>query len=217
MVGVMQQSQTISVRERTRRAVRAEMTMLGQELIAARGYEETTIEDIVAAVGMSKRTFFRYFTSKDDLVLSKYEFFGDQFAEVFAARPRDEPVWESFRRAFDVVVGYFDDATQVPRILGMEKVIDGNPALRAGELERVSRVQEEIAVLLRERTGRHSPTDPGPGAITGAAFSCLLAAKATWITADPRPPFGELLDQAMAALKPAEKGVGKGRSVERPR
>ena len=213
----MQQSETISVRERTRRAVRAEMTMLGQELIAARGYEQTTIDDIVAAVGMSKRTFFRYFSSKDDLVLSKYEFFGDQFADVFAARPSDEPVWESFRRAVDVVVGYFDDATQVQRILGIEKVIEGNPALRAGELERVSRVQEQLAVLLRERTGRHSPTDPGPDAITGAAFSCLLAAKATWISADPRPPFGELLDHAMAAMQPAEKDVGNDGSVERPR
>jgi AcrR family transcriptional regulator len=199
----MQQDNPTSVRERTRRAVRAEVTMLGQELIAARGYEQTTIDDIVAAVGMSKRTFFRYFASKEDLVLSKYEFFGDQFAEAFAARPRDEPLWESFRRAFDIVVGYFDDTTQLSRILAMEKIINGNPALSAGELERVSRVQEQLTALLRERTGRHSPTDPGPAAITGAALSCLLAAKATWITADQRPPFGEVLDHAMAVLQPA--------------
>jgi AcrR family transcriptional regulator len=203
MIDVMQQGNQISVRERTRRAVRAELTMLGQELIAAKGYEQATIDDIVAAAGMSKRTFFRYFASKEDLVLSKYEFFGDQFAEAFAARPRDEPVWESFRRAFDVVVGYFDDTAQTPRILAMEKIISGNTALSAGELERVSRVQEQLAVLLRERTGRHSPTDPGPAAITGAALSCLLAAKATWITAEQRPPFGDLLDHAMAALQPA--------------
>jgi AcrR family transcriptional regulator len=202
MIEVMQQDNLISVRERTRRAVRAELTMLGQELIAARGYEQTTLDDIVAAAGMSKRTFFRYFASKEDLVLSKYEFFGDQFVEVFAARPSDEPVWESFRRAFDVVVGYFDDTTQSPRILGMEKVIDGNPALRAGELERVSRVQKQLAALLRERTGRYSPADPGPVAIAGAALSCLLAAKATWITAEQSPPFGEVLDHAMAALRP---------------
>lgn len=197
------QDNSLSVRERTRRAVRAEMTMLGQELIAARGYEQTTIDDIAAAVGMSRRTFFRYFTSKDDVVLSKYEFFGDQFAEAFAARPRDEPLWESFRQAFDVVVGYFDDTTELPRILAMEKIINGNPALSAGELERISRVQRELTTLLRERTGRHSPADPGPAAITGAALSCLLAAKATWITADQRPPFGEVLDRAMAALRPA--------------
>lgn len=201
MIDVMQQGNPISVRERTRRAVRAEMTMLGQELIAARGYEQTTIDDIAAAAGMSKRTFFRYFASKDDVVLSKYEFFGDQFAEAFAARPHDEPLWTSFRRAFDVVVGYFDDTTQLPRILATEKIINDNPALKAGELERISRVQDQLADLLRERTGRRSPADPGPAAITGAAFSCLLAAKATWITADPRPPFGELLDHAMAAVQ----------------
>ncbi len=60
-----------------------------------------------------------------------------------------------------------------------------------------------LAALLRERTGRHSPADPGPVAITGAALSCLLAAKATWIAAEQRPPFGEVLDLAMAALRPA--------------
>jgi len=199
----MEQSNTISVRERTRRAVRAELTMLGQELIVTGGYEQTTIDDIVAAAGMSKRTFFRYFASKDDLVLSKYEFFGDQFAEAFAARPVDEHVWESFRRAFDIVVGYFDDSTQLPRILGIEKILHDNPALRAGELERISRVQERLCVLLRERTGRQSPSDPGPAAITGAALSCLIAAKDIWITADPRPPFDAVLDTAMSAMRPA--------------
>jgi len=199
----MEQSNTTSVRERTRRAVRAELTMLGQELIVAGGYEQTTIDDIVTAAGMSKRTFFRYFASKDDLVLSKYEFFGDQFAEAFAARPVDEPVWESFRRAFDIVVGYFDDSTQLPRILGIEKILNSTPGLRAGELERISRVQDRLCVMVRARTGRNSPSDPGPAAITGAALSCLIAAKDTWITSDPRPPFDGLLDRAMAALQPA--------------
>jgi AcrR family transcriptional regulator len=199
----MQQRNPISVRERTRRAVRAELTMLGQELFAARGYEQTTVEDIAAAAGMSKRTFFRYFASKEDLVLSKYEFYGDQFAETFAARPPDEPIWDSFRGAFDLVADYFDDAAHVPRILAIEKIINSNPALKAGELERISRVQDQLAALLRERTGRHSPTDPGPAAITGAALACLLAAKATWITTEPRPPFRELLDHAMATMHPA--------------
>ncbi|AFR51084.1 TetR family transcriptional regulator [Gordonia sp. KTR9] len=48
---------------------------------------------------MSKRTFFRYFASKDDLVIGKYDLFAERMAEAFDARPVDEPVWESLRRS----------------------------------------------------------------------------------------------------------------------
>src|SRR5207244_11251734 len=75
------------------------------------------------------------------------------------------------------------------RALAMEKIIHGNPVLGAGELERVSRVQDQLVNLLRERTGRQSPTDPGPVAIAGAALSCLVAAKTTWITTSQSRPF----------------------------
>lgn len=201
----MHQGNPIPVRERTRRAMRAELTMLAQDLFATKGYDQTTIDDLVAAAGMSKRTFFRYFTSKEDLVLGKYELLADRLIEALAARPRDEPVWDSLRRAFDVIVEYFDDEQQLSRTLAMEKVIRGNPALGAGELERISRAQEQLADLVRERTGRQSPADPAPAAIAGAALSCLIAAKTTWITTGQSRPFAELLDHAMAALRPSSK------------
>ncbi|MCW6009104.1 TetR family transcriptional regulator [Micromonospora sp. CPCC 205371] len=201
----MQHGNPIPVRERTRRAMRAELTLLAQDLFAEKGYDQTTIDDLVAAAGMSKRTFFRYFTSKEDLVLGKYELLADRLIEALAARPHDEPVWESLRRAFDVIVEYFDGEQNLPRTLAMEKIIRGNPALGAGELERISRAQQQLADLVRERTGLHSPADPAPAAIAGAALSCLLAAKTTWIATGQSRPLAELLDEAMAALRPAEE------------
>jgi AcrR family transcriptional regulator len=203
MVDIMVHGNPIPVRERTRRAMRAELTLLAQDLFAAKGYDQTTIEDLVAAAGMSKRTFFRYFTSKEDLVLGKYELLADRLTEAITARPREEPVWESLRRAFDVIVEFFDDERQLARTLAMEKVICANPALSAGELERMARAQEQLADLIRDRMGRPSPADPTPAAIAGAALSCLIAAKKTWIATSQSRPFGELLDEAMAALRPA--------------
>src|SRR6266516_1712590 len=85
----------IPVRERTRRAVRGELAQLAVSLFVEKGYDETTIDDLAAAAGMSKRTFFRYFASKEELVMGKYEFFGEQLAEDLAARPVDEPLWVS--------------------------------------------------------------------------------------------------------------------------
>ena len=63
----------IPVRERTRRAVRGELAQLAVSLFVEKGYDETTIDDLAAAAGMSKRTFFRYFASKEELVMGKYE------------------------------------------------------------------------------------------------------------------------------------------------
>src|SRR4051812_32379863 len=77
----------LPVRERPRRAVRGELTQLAVDLFVEKGYDETTIDDLAAAAGMSKRTFFRYFASKEELVMGKYEVFGEQLAEDLAARP----------------------------------------------------------------------------------------------------------------------------------
>lgn len=197
----MQQNGPVPVRERTRRAVRAELTMLAQGLFVANGYNETTVDDIAAAAGMSRRTFFRYFASKEELVLGKYEILGDRLVEAIAARPNDEPIWISLRRALDVVAEYFD-ATRGSQAVAMERIIQDNPALAAGFLERVSRAQGLIADIVRKRIGRQDPTDPRAAAIVGAAYSCFIAAKSTWIASNRARQFGDLLDEAMGALEP---------------
>jgi hypothetical protein len=68
----------------------------------------------------------------------------------------------------------------------MEQTIQANPALTAGQLERVSRTQDLLVDLVRERISRHDPTDPRPAAIVGAALPCLIAAKTTWVVSDKR-------------------------------
>ena len=198
----MNESSPIPVRERARRAMRAELAMLAQDLFADKGYEQTTIDDLVAAAGISRRTFFRYFTSKEDLMLGKYDAWSQMLAEALAARPVDEPVWESLRRTFDVVVEHFEDATLAERALAIEKIIHEIPALSASELERISRVQGELAELVGARIGLQAFTDPRPAVIAGAALTCVLAAKDVWMTTDRGRPFGALLDEAMGALKP---------------
>jgi len=85
----------LPVRERTRRAVRDELTQLAKDLFVEKGYDETTIDDLAAAAGMSKRTFFRYFASKEELVVGKYEILGEQLAE---DRPPARPTNPSGRR-----------------------------------------------------------------------------------------------------------------------
>ena len=192
----------LPVRERTRRAVRGELTQLAVEMFVEQGYDETTIDELAAAAGMSKRTFFRYFASKEELVMGKYEVLGEQLAEDLAARPAGEPIWTSLRQMFGQVAEYFESEARGATTIAMEKIVRDHPALNASYLDRVSRMQELVLDKARIRTGWLDPADPRAAAVVGAAFSCLLAAWTTWLTTNQERPFGDLLNQAMDAIEP---------------
>ena len=199
---VVMQRDPLPVRERTRRAVRGELAQLAVNLFVEKGYDETTIDDLAAAAGMSKRTLFRYFASKEELVMGKYEVLGEQLAEDLAARPAGEPIWVSLRQVFGRVVEYSESEARGTASVAMEKIVRDHPALNASYLERVSRMQELLLDEARTRTGWPDPADPRTAAIVGAAFSCLIAAWTTWLTTNQAQPFGDLLDQAMDAIQP---------------
>ncbi|WP_035834247.1 TetR family transcriptional regulator [Jonesia quinghaiensis] len=188
-----------SIRERTRRLAQTELTTVAQDLFLERGYEKTTVDEIAAAAGMSKRTFFRYFSSKDDLVIGKYDLFGDRLAEALDARPADEPVWESLRRVFDITVDYVEDDYTRARNDAMELIVRGSAQLNARYLEKMQRVQELLVgrVASRLPSVGASPIDPRPAAIVGAAFACMQAARLAWLESDQQQPFAECLDKAM--------------------
>src|SRR6266536_1455580 len=145
----------LPVRERTRRAVRGELAQLAVGLFVEKGYDETTIDDLAAAAGMSKRTFFRYFASKEELVMGKYEILGEQLAEDLAARPAGEPIWVSLRQVFGQVVDHVESGARGTASVAMEKIVRDHPALNASYLERVSRMQE---LLLDEAMDAIQPT-----------------------------------------------------------
>lgn len=196
------QRDPLPVRERSRRAVQAELAQLARELFVEKGYDETTIDDLAAAAGMSKRTFFRYFASKEDLVMGKYEVLGEQLAEDLTARPAGEPIWVSLRQVFGRIADHFESEAVGAAAIAMEKIVRDHPTLNASYLERVSRMQELLLDEARTRTGWHDPADPRTAAVVGAAFSCLIAAWTTWLTSNQAQPFGDLLDRAMDAIQP---------------
>jgi AcrR family transcriptional regulator len=197
----MSQITPVPIRERTRRLAQTELTSVAQDLFLEHGYEETTVEQIAAAAGMSKRTFFRYFPSKDDLVIGKYDLFGDRIADAFDARPVDEPVWDSLRRVFDLTLDYVQDDHQRGRNTAMERIVQSTPQLTARYLEKMQRVQ---TLLIERVAARMHPaplaSDPRPAAIVGAAFACVQAARASWLRSDQAEPFSDCLDRAMGTF-----------------
>jgi AcrR family transcriptional regulator len=194
------------MRERTRRLVQTELTSVAQELFLDQGYEKTTIDQIAAAAGMSRRTLFRYLPSKDDLVIGKYDLLGDRLAAALDERPTNEPVWESLRRVFDLTLDYVQDEHQRARNDAMERIVRSTPQLNARYLEKMQRIQDLLVARVAARlTGAQvDPSDPRPAALVGAAFACMQAARTAWLGSDQTQPFSSFIDAAMGTFTSRE-------------
>src|SRR5688500_15922920 len=100
----MSQEPVVPLRERTRRAVRKELQTVAIDLFLQQGFEATTVEQIAEAAGLSRRSFHRYFASKDDVLTAALEDSGATIAAGIAARPKNESPWMVLRRGFDELV-----------------------------------------------------------------------------------------------------------------
>ncbi len=78
---------------------RAELSHIGLKLFIEFGFDETTVEDIAAAAGIGRRTFFRYFPSKNDLPWGDFEDLLEQMRVLLASLPEDLPIIEAIRIA----------------------------------------------------------------------------------------------------------------------
>ena len=191
---------TPSLRERTRRAVHAEITATAMRLFAEQGFEATTIDQIAAEAGISRRSFFHYFGSKEDVVLGDTIALGNVVRDALEARPATESAWDALRAAFLVLQAA---APQSPDAMAQARLYHEAPSLRARHLEKHLRWQELLAPDIQRRLGipaTYAP-DPRARAFVAAALACLDATIEAWYesggTADPL----RLFDEAIATLR----------------
>jgi len=194
--------QPLTLRERTRQAVRHSIQETASVLFAQHGYEATTVDQIARTAGMSERSFFRYFASKEDLVIGELAGLTSEVVETFRARPAEEDLWAALRQCFTVFYQLYDDSD--PRgTRPLHVLIDTSPALSAAYLLAQSRLRLQLTAIARKRTalpGLASPSDPRLDAVVGAGIACLEAAERAWLASNIKTDFSDLLDQAMQHL-----------------
>ncbi|MFF2313025.1 TetR family transcriptional regulator [Streptomyces albidoflavus] len=189
-----------SLRERTRAAMRAEVSDVAFRLFAERGFEKTTVEQIAAAAGLSRTTFFRYFGTKEELVLGKIVEFGRQIADALAARPAEEQPWDALRRAFDVIAEPQTGEPGPP--MDMIRLLSDACALMTRNWEKTQGWQSMLAPEISRRLGGPDPAiDMRANALAAAAISCLDAATDAWTAGGGTASMADLVDQAMGILR----------------
>jgi AcrR family transcriptional regulator len=192
------------LRERTRRAVQIDITEAAMRLFAEHGFDGTTVEQIASEVGISSRSFFRYFGTKEDVVLGNLAQAGLELQAALEARPRDEAPWVALRAAFDVLVSKTTEHPDVSRRL-MRMLVEA-PSLRARHLEKQLHWQTLLIPDIEQRlhnlgSGSASAPDARAAALVAAALSCLDAATAAWAQSTSGTGLAEILDDAVAAVR----------------
>jgi len=124
---------TVSLRERRRLATEAEVSQAALELFEARGVAATTIGDIARAAGISERTFFRYFSSKEETVLDFQHWFDEPTRALLAARPAPDDLLAQLEDACAVVLRQLDgpERAAAERLRRIRSLMKDEPTLRA--------------------------------------------------------------------------------------
>ena len=139
-----------SLQARKRQLVEDAIWDAAIDLFGRKGYDETTVEEIVAAAGVSPRSFFRYFGSKSDLMARGVLEYGDAITRAVDACPASWPLSRVFRQT---VLQVAADMAARPRTRKSIAVGTKYPAARAAELARLPEVQERIARTYARRKG----------------------------------------------------------------
>ncbi|RFU38361.1 TetR family transcriptional regulator, partial [Actinomadura logoneensis] len=152
------------LRERKKRQTRTALIDASLELFLAQGYDATTVDEIVAAVHVSQRTFFRYFATKEDVVTGFFDEHDQWFADRLAERPADErpfaALFETLRLVLrKIATGAPEDTERFRRI---RRVLEAEPALNAAEMARYKRTEGRLARIIAEREGVDPAVDPRP-------------------------------------------------------
>jgi mycofactocin system transcriptional regulator len=181
---------------RRRATSRAELEQTAFTLFTARGFDATTVDEIAAAAGIGRRTFFRYFPSKNDIPWGAFEDELERMRVRLKACPPEVPLMDAIRVAlidFNRVA-----PAQVPLHRRRMELILRVPTLLAHSTLRFTAWREVVAEFVAERTGRR-PDDLAPQAIAHAVLGVAIAAYEHWLD-DPGTDLGTLLDEAMRQL-----------------
>jgi AcrR family transcriptional regulator len=137
------------LRERKRQQTRERLTRVAMALFLERGFEATTLDDIAAAADISRRSFFHYFGSKEDVVFAWQEDSTAALIAAVAARPAHESMLAAAENAISAMVRQLKPGEAI----AMACLKRDNPALQARDQVKYEKLERALAEALSKRAG----------------------------------------------------------------
>ena len=206
---------TVGRRERKKQRTREALVDAAFRLFQEKGFDATTVEEIADAVDVSARTFFRYFSSKEDVVLTFQEEQFRAMVDALAARPADEPVLTSLRNAAVAVVRACEQGEYGfdPERFGcIQQIMENSSAVFGRSLEHAQKKHALITRVIADRMGADPGTDLRPH-VVASAVNAAFQTTFELVGTGRYTRFSDALSEIFALL---EEGIDYPADAARP-
>lgn len=188
-----------SLRERKKAQTRQAIRKAAYRLFAEQGYDATPVDQIAAEADVSPSTVFRYFPTKEDIVLT--DEYDEGMADMLRARPVGEAPLMSLRMVMHESLGeMLRDPDNQAEMVQREELIRDVPAIRSRAHESMSETGRLLGGIIAERTG-HPADDLEVRVFTAAVFGVIHETTMYWVDQDRTEDLVPLLDRALAMLR----------------
>lgn len=181
--------------EAKQQLVREAIAHAALDLFAAKSFEGATVDEIAHAAGVSRRSFFRYFASKNDLMAQMMIGYGHALAEAIAAAPRAYSPIEVVR---DAVLRISALVAEYPRTRQIIRIVEASAAAREAQTSRRGEVEDRVAAAFGARLGV-PPAGPMPALLASLILSIMDVTLKLW-SSQPQADVVGIADQVMANL-----------------
>jgi AcrR family transcriptional regulator len=184
------------LREKNKMATRSELSRFGIELFLKKGFANTTIDEIVEPLGIAKRTFFRYFSVKEDLVFAWYEDLTIELVKELKQRPSREKPFEAVCKTLSSLLKMYDENPDWA--VSMMRLSMETPSLIGKSFEKRILWEKAFAAVLIEREGKKAMPPLKAQIIAGVAMTAFTAATNEWFSNGAKAKLRPIVERAFA-------------------
>jgi AcrR family transcriptional regulator len=204
---------TLGRRERKKLETHRALSTAARELALARGLDGLTVEEIADAADVSVRTFFNYFSCKEEALVGVEPAVLAELGAELEDRPAGESPLEALKA---VLASGVDDVAEAMRRWSLRtELVRRHPSLLPRHLAALAEIEAALVRALGARLGTDPVTDPFPAIAVAAAMGTLRAAVASWEDAGRRGSLDAAVDAAFATLAAGLPAPRPGRKSRR--
>ncbi|OZI33216.1 TetR family transcriptional regulator [Bordetella genomosp. 1] len=190
---------TSTLRERQKHSTKSELSRLGLELFLKQGFANTTIDQIVEPLGIARRTFFRYFATKEELVFAWHADKTAQLVEELRGRPSEEGPIDAVCETLGSTLNLYDAMPDMA--FALVRLLKETPPLLAKECEKRMERERALSEVLVERYGANELSLLKARIIVGAVTSAWTAGLDEWYGEGDQADLRPIMARAFAAVR----------------
>src|ERR1035437_2773643 len=189
------------LRERKHAALRKQIVEAAVNLFLERGFHGTLVDDIADAAGISRRTFFHYFSAKQDVIVDWFRQQGEYLVTAFSARPASEPIWNSLLAAFLEMRDFYGKYDQ--RVIDLQRLVHLEPVLLSKKYDFYVFAAQMLLPPVKARIEPSKQKSLVAHVLVQAAIGAYNAANNEWAPKAGTKSFHALAKKAFVFAEPA--------------